>query len=532
MSVRGGAARILLGAAREDRRPVLRCLPGGCRSAVALVVSVCMLAGCRQEDPDQAHETFTVTRGELLITVVESGNLEAATSIDIASEVPHTVKILEIVEEGTNITEEDVEKEMVLVKLDSGNMEDQLFEYESNLESAKASLTESKEGLAIQVSDNESSIRGAQLEVTYAHNDLRKLVGDTLAEEVLARKPEDLAALLEHEALGGQSLQDLLKNQSDIELARIKLARAGEKLKYTRKLYDKQYVSKEELQADELDERTQELNVQTAEGKLLIFREYDFVKNFQKTWATLLEAQEKLERAKAVARSRLAQAEAKLKSREAGLGRTKQRLEELRQNIEKCTIKATQPGFVVYQPPPRWHNTGPIREGSEIRPRQTILKLPDLSRMAVSVGIHEAQIDSVRMDQDATVTVEAIPNRTFTGTVTKKAVIPSSQSRWLNPDLKVYETKVTISESDPVLRPGMTATIEIVAERLRDVVYVPIQSVLTNDKGEHHICLVDGTRTEVKLGKRNRIFVQILAGAEEGQEILMTPPELISESQQ
>jgi HlyD family secretion protein len=481
---------------------------------------------------DQGGETYTVAKGDLLITVVESGSLEAANSIDIASEVPHQVKILEIVEEGTNITDEDVKEGKVLVKLDSSNMEDQLFEHESNLESAKASLTEAKEELAIQTSDNQSNIRSAELEVTYAHNDLRKLVGDTLADDVLANKPENLAALLDHPDLGGQALQDLLKNQSDIELVRIKLARAEEKLKYTQKLYDKQYVSKNELEADELDKRTQELSVQTAEGKLLIFRQYDFVKNFQKTWATLLEAQEKLERARAVARSRLAQAEAKLKSREAGFERTKQRLEELRQNIDKCTIVAKQPGFVVYQPPPRWQNTGPIRAGSEIRPRQTILQLPDLSRMAVNVGIHEAQIDSVQVGQEAAVTVEAIPNRTFSGTVTKKAVIPSSQSSWLNPDLKVYETKITVNESDPVLRPGMTATIEIVAEKLENVLYVPIQSVLTDEKGEHTVCLADGSRVTVQLGKRNRIFVQVVDGLNEGQVVLMTPPELVAEKEE
>ena len=516
----------MLAIPRRHRQSPIRLL-----AAFGLLLVLCQ--GCKKEKAVDEIETFTVRSGTLDITVVESGNLEAVESQTIASEVSRTMKISFIIEEGTSITPADVEAEKVLVTFDSNQLEDDQYSRESDLESTRSSLTEAQEGLLIQKSDNESSIREAELNVTYAMNDLRKLVGEELAEAVLAKEPEDIAALLGSKHLGGQTKQDIDKYQGDIEIARTKLGRAKETLKFTQELFDKQYVSKNELDTDKLNLKSQELAVQTAESKLDIYQRYEFVKVFQKTWATLLSSREKLVRAQAVARSRLAQSEAKLKSRESSFQRAKSRLADLKRDIEHCTIKATNPGFVVYEAPPRWRNNGPLQEGSEIRPRQTIIKLPDLSCMGVEVKIQEAQIDLIEPDQPASITIDAMPDEHFTGKVLKKAVLPSSQSWWSNPDLKVYETKVVLDDGNKenTLRPGMTATVEILIEKIEDVLRVPIQSVQTDEEGKHYCYLKSGKRVEVELGKRNEVYVQIVTGLSEGDEVLMTPPEFTDEDE-
>jgi HlyD family secretion protein len=498
-----------------------------CRTALGICVAAllaCTCTSCRKKAAVAPESEFTVKRGALDITVVETGSLEAAQSIDIASEVPQTLKIQEIVEEGIVITPDDVKNGKVLIRLDASSLNDQLYQFESDQESTRASFTDATEQLTIQKSENDSNIRTAELNVTYSRNDLYRLVGDALAERVLKDANIDIAALLDDKDLGGQSKEDLRRYQSDIDLARIKLNRAEEKLRYTRKLFEKQFVSKNELDTDELDLTTQQMNLVSTEEKLRLFRRYDFVRDFQKAWASLLEAQEKKVRADAVARSRQAQAEAQLRSRDSAFQRAKQRLEEHKRNIEKCTIRATQPGFVIYQASQPWENRGPIREGTEVRPQQILIRLPDLSRMAVVVKVHEAQIDAVAEKQTASIRIDAMPGKTFAGDVEKKAVIPSSQSRWLNPDLKVYDVKVIIREKDDTLRPGMTATVEILAERLDNVVQIPIQSVQTDDQGHHAVFRPDGTKVPVKLGKRNRIFIAVEDGLKEGDVIRMNPP--------
>jgi HlyD family secretion protein len=122
--------------------------------------------------------------------------------------------------------------------------------------------------------------------------------------------------------------------------------------------------------------------------------------------------------------------------------------------------------------------------------------------------------------------VDAVPGATFSGAITKKAVLPNSQQNWLNPDLKVYETEVTIEGKNGSLRPGMTATVEVLCEKLESVVHVPIQAVSTDDKGDHSCYRADGSKVAVKIGKRNQIFVVIEGGLKPGERILMSPPEL------
>jgi multidrug efflux pump subunit AcrA (membrane-fusion protein) len=142
------------------------------------------------------------------------------------------------------------------------------------------------------------------------------------------------------------------------------------------------------------------------------------------------------------------------------------------------------------------------------------------------VNIHESQVDLVSVTMPAIITVDAMPNRSFSGKVNKKALLPSSQNQWLTPDVKVYETMVSFDQSDPNLRPGMNATVEIIAEKLLDVLYIPSQSVRADAQGRHFCFRANGKQVPIKLGKRNQSFVVVLEGIALGEEILMAPPQL------
>ena len=136
-------------------------------------------------------------------------------------------------------------------------------------------------------------------------------------------------------------------------------------------------------------------------------------------------------------------------------------------------------------------------------------------------------VDKVKVGQKATVRISAFPDTILQGEVASVAVLPDSQSRWMNPDLKVYTTEVKILDQKQVeLKPGMSARVEILIARLEDVVYVPIQSVTM--RGGKHLCFVmtDGSSEAmaVETGMNNDKFVEIKKGLEEGQKILLCAP--------
>jgi HlyD family secretion protein len=164
-----------------------------------------------------------------------------------------------------------------------------------------------------------------------------------------------------------------------------------------------------------------------------------------------------------------------------------------------------------------------IREGATVRERQSIFTIPDMSKMCVNVKIHESYIKKVRKGQKARITLDAFPDKILSGEVTKVGVLPDSQNRWMNPDMKVYLTTIAIEGTHEWLKPGMTAKVEILANHLDSVLYVPIQAVVPTD-GQQFCYLANGRKPEqrrVEIGEFNDEFIEIKSGLKEGERVLL-----------
>ena len=239
-----------------------------------------------------------------------------------------------------------------------------------------------------------------------------------------------------------------------------------------------------------------------------------------------------LDRAAHEAISRIAQARTRLNSAKGQYQVQYRQRKDLRDQLEKCMLVAKHSGLVVYggDDQNNYGNQEPIREGATVRERQTIITIPDLRCMSVNVKIHESYIKKIKAGQKARITVDAYPDQRLTGVVSNVGVLPDSQNRWLNPDLKVYLTMVTIDGTNAWLKPGMSAKVEILVDHLDDVVGVPVQSVVpANGK---RFCFVAGSfnkpeRREVETGEFNDEFIEIKKGLKEGELVLLNPPEIL-----
>ncbi|MHC4480205.1 MAG: efflux RND transporter periplasmic adaptor subunit, partial [Planctomycetota bacterium] len=248
-------------------------------------------------------------------------------------------------------------------------------------------------------------------------------------------------------------------------------------------------------------------------------------------YSDYVEAMRDLERVKARARGVLAQAEANLKSRRASYELEEERLEKVRKMIENSVIRAPKPGRVVYASTsnPWARRNAAIREGVKLWQNQEILRIPDLSTLAAVISIHETDVQKVKVGQRAAVSVEAMPGKTFAGTVESISPVASSAHAWLNPEVKVYETEVKLNEQAEGLTPGMSASAEVVIAELKEVLHVPIGAVTTY-RGRR-VCLVknpDGQQVRlVKTGYFTEKFVEIQEGLSEGQLVYLEPAELL-----
>ena len=161
--------------------------------------------------------------------------------------------------------------------------------------------------------------------------------------------------------------------------------------------------------------------------------------------------------------------------------------------------------------------------------RQTIISLPDTAEMIAEIDVHESSVDKVRPGQRAKIVMDAFPDKTLEGEVLKVAPLPNQDRSWFSPDLKVYTTQVPIEGTHDFLKPGMSAKVEILVERLEDVIIVPVQVVGNQGGKKVCYCLTSHgvEQRVVQTGSFNDTFVQITDGLEVGEEVLLSPPRLI-----
>jgi len=531
----------------SNNRSILALIVSGKRPWVILIFAVtalvvlALLLSARKTnagDTNKRTNTFTSRRDDLTITVTESGSIKARNSIDIKSEVEGEVTIINIVLEGTYISQEDVNNGKVLVELDSSVLREQLPPREIDFAGAEASYTQAKEAYDIQSKQNESDITAAELKAKFSLMDFKKYVGETTAAKLIqdSNQPSnpgiDIATLLDDLNLRGAALQRLNELKDSIFLARAKWERARTKFQSTQKLYDANYVSRTELEADRLDVNSFDIQHTQAQRTMELFKLYDFPKEAEKFLSDYVEANRQLERTHALARSKIAQALALLKSAEAEYQLKKERLEKVKKQIAACTIRAPAPGLAVYSSSGDfWHGRErAIEEGGTVYQRQKIISLPNTSEMVAQINVHESLVDKVRPGQPAKITIDAFPDKTFRGEVLKIAPLPDPQRGWMSPDLKVYATEVSIEGSHDFLKPGMSAKVEVLVEQLYDVIIVPVQ-VVANHEGKKicHVMTGQGPKQrEVVTGAFSDTFVEIISGLDAGEEVLLNPPRLSS----
>ncbi len=329
----------------------------------------------------------------------------------------------------------------------------------------------------------------------------------------------------------GEAKQKLRKFEDDLQVAQKELGQATTTLEGTRRLFDKGFVTKTDLERDDIAHENSRLKVQTAESARDLFLKYDFVKSAEDALSKYAQSVRELDRARRIAVSKLAQAKAKLRAAQGNNQVQVRQRDDLNQQLAKCTMQAKKPGLVVYgsagDEMVYYGNEERIREGATVRERQAIITIPDMTRMSVKVKVHESYIKKVKKGQKARITVDAFPDKVLTGEVTKVGVLPDSQNRWMNPDLKVYLTTVTIDGTQDWVKPGMSTKVEILVNKLENCLYVPVQAV--SPDGDKQVCYVAGgvkpDRREVHLGEFNDEFIEVKDGLSEGDRVLLSPPD-------
>jgi HlyD family secretion protein len=473
---------------------------------VTAAVAVCLVVGgvvtwanwkpATRQNADTA--VYEVQHGPLTISVSEAGTIQNRDLVVVKSEVEGKTSLLMLIPEGTN-----VEKGQLLAELDSSNLVDSKTKQEITVMNAQAAFIGAQENQAIVKSQGESDVRQAQLDSRFAELDLRKYQE-------------------------GDYLQAVQQADTNIKIANEQLQVAKDKLEWSQKLAQEKFITRTELQGDELSADQAQLSVALAETSMKVLKEFTYGRTLESLKSNVEQTKAALERVTRKAKANDIQAEADLKAKESEFNRQKEALDKLVKQIDKCKIYAPVAGMVVYATTgqPLRGSQEPLAEGQDIRERQQLINLPTTASMMAVVNIHESSLRKIKKEQPVRITVDAVPGKTYQGRVGKIGILPDAQSAWMNPDLKVYATQIYIDGDAKDLRAGMTCKAEVVVETYPDAIFVPVQSVV-RVQGKPTAYLPGAEAPiprQVEIGMDNNRMVHILSGLTPGEMVLLAPP--------
>jgi len=142
--------------------------------------------------------------------------------------------------------------------------------------------------------------------------------------------------------------------------------------------------------------------------------------------------------------------------------------------LAKLRLIAPQDGTITFID----GEVGDLAQGGMFNP-SVLLKLSDLSKMEVYVNVNENDIADISLNDSALIQVDAYQNRKFKGLVKEVAYAATTSSGGSSQQVTNFQVKVQMLEVVEGMRPGMSATVDIITEERIGVIAIPIQALTT-----------------------------------------------------
>ena len=189
--------------------------------------------------------------------------------------------------------------------------------------------------------------------------------------------------------------------------------------------------------------------------------------------------------------------------------------------LSKLRLIAPQDGTITFID----GEVGDLAQGGMFNP-SVLLKLSDLSKMEVYVNVNENDIADISIDDPAIIEVDAYDGRKFKGRVKEVAYASSVSSGGSQQQVTNFQVKIQMLEVVDGMRPGMSATVDIITADKSNVISIPIQSLTSSrsmKKGTNVVFIYNNgivNERVVETGIVGDRDYEIVSGLEEGDEIV------------
>lgn len=199
--------------------------------------------------------------------------------------------------------------------------------------------------------------------------------------------------------------------------------------------------------------------------------------------------------------------------------------------LSKMVVKAPIDGIVNLLP--NFRSSGsfgssppPFKEGDRAWTGAAIAEIPDLTEMRIELKLEEVDRGKLQIGQSAKIRVDAIPDREFEAQLDWISPIAQINFRGMGMSEKTFPARATLKSLDPRLRPGMSATAEVVIERQAGRVLIPARASFLN-KGKPAVYIQKGDNfilRPIEVGKRNETDIVVTSGLKVGETVALENP--------
>jgi HlyD family secretion protein len=493
--------------------------------------------------------TIAVVKGNLVTTISGSSNIAAKSSVSLVFQSSGVIKDV-LVTEG-----EKVAKGQVLATLDGRDLQYSLDSAKAALDSAKAKLAQltSGAGRTSELTSAQAAVTSAEAQLTSAQerlDALRSPSSDKVSTQRL--KVEQARTNLQTTRDSGSATKS--KAEIDLTKASESLIQAQSKFNVAR--YNWDYVLKNDKDPNGARGTISDVSKNNYRDAFIVAES-----NLHTAEQNVTAAQVTLDNAKAAEVANVSQAEATLKdaelqlttlqnptasdvaAAEATVEQNKASLEQARTNLDKIVAPGTQTDILMQQAAVTQAEASynqallKVENGKIIAPYDgfisavnavagqlstgTSIGIIDRTPLHIDLKLGETDIVNVKLNQEASILVDAISDWKSVGTVT--SIAPAAQS---SSGVVTYNARVDFTDDDPRVLIGMTATVEMVTAKRDNVLLIPNSAILP--KGTGRVVQVyneDGSTKEIDItiGLSDGVQTEVLTGLTEGQLIVSTP---------
>lgn len=448
--------------------------------------------------PIVSVRTVTASTGNIAVRVQETGTIQPVDKVDVRSKVAGRILTLPI-QEG-----DFVHAGQLIATVDRTLLDPQLLQTEAQLSSAESRLQQAEESYRLQVIQTKMAISQAEAGVRSAKLHVAAVAAPTRS-------------------------QDLSEQQESAKRARITLADSVRTLKRKQYLLSRGFVPQADVDAAQVAVDTAQSALSSSEAAVSLSEAGPRPQDVADAQAQVDTSKIQLETAEAnalqndVRRSDIAQARANVQQISGNLS-------QLQVQIGDTRIIAPASGIVLK----RYRQQGEIVQSATTGFSDTQSIVATLgSKLQVVVAINEVDIARIRVGAPVTITVDALPNLAFSGSVTE--IAPASSGAFpdsgsgavVQTGISKFTVKVSIARYDRRLRPGMSANVSILAAQKNHIVTLPLEAIpFEGDKGSIMVQLAPG-KTEprnVVLGLRDDTSVEVVSGVKSGEQVVVPLP--------